>query len=529
MSERDLGELGQDQFKTWCSEEGLTCNPPLNDKQGWDFVIEFDPPLSQDKTYDEKKARYKCFVQIKSSDDSKSNKGISLRNWEKMINDASPFFIVRMEFNGKKKPEKVYLIHVGEELIIKGLKRLRGIKEGQTILLKNEMSYPRRESDLLSSNDGESVKSEIEKYLKGGMFNYSHRKAELVKKVGVEKEELLVTILSKSGRDPVEELVDLSLGLSAELKAIESKKRRKRFGTYSNYVDLGPGTLKVEVKPNSKARIELISDDLKDIGNLKLDIFLPSGVKDLKKEQFKFLMKDEYLSFLANFKDDQLKVDMTLPNPQDLIDINKMRNISKFLFHIATAESRGVSLTANVFFKEKRVISFKPEINFPEKGMILKNGEAIYNSIKVGDYFEIPSFSAKTDELIKQELRYDIIKKLIDGDDIRIKTSFWTNKKLQGKVVGLIIPFQLIFNQFNLFQGLNIIGKIEEKGYEEGGRYYYSLESSEVSKTLKLYDDITLSTEEEKKRKLKSIEDFSRKILEERNIEDIIFLKEEES
>lgn len=68
---------------------------------------------------------------------------------------------------------------------------------------------------------------------------------------------------------------------------------------------------------------------------------------------------------------------MTLPNPQDLIDINKMRNISKFLFHIATAESRGVSLTANVFFKEKRVISFKPEINFPEKGMILKNGEAI--------------------------------------------------------------------------------------------------------------------------------------------------------
>lgn len=36
-----IGELGENHFKTLCSEVGITAKKPDKDKYGWDYFIEF--------------------------------------------------------------------------------------------------------------------------------------------------------------------------------------------------------------------------------------------------------------------------------------------------------------------------------------------------------------------------------------------------------------------------------------------------------------------------------------------------------
>lgn len=203
MDERDLGDLGEDALRTWCSQIGITCNKSTKDKEGWDYILEFEGGEKQSSTIDEKPPRYKCFLQVKASDNSTSNKSISLRNWEKMVNDNHPFFILRVEFDGQINPQRAYLIHVDKELIGKALKRLREFSSDQAFLLKHKtLSYPRRNKDLLNDLEGLSLKEKLKSSIQGGMFNYSQWKARLVKTIGFESEELQFTFQAVPNKSP---------------------------------------------------------------------------------------------------------------------------------------------------------------------------------------------------------------------------------------------------------------------------------------------------------------------------------------
>ena len=39
---RDVGELGEDQFKIWCTQNRLSAVKSVPDRMGWDYFIEFE-------------------------------------------------------------------------------------------------------------------------------------------------------------------------------------------------------------------------------------------------------------------------------------------------------------------------------------------------------------------------------------------------------------------------------------------------------------------------------------------------------
>lgn len=226
---RDVGKLAQKYFSTLCSEVGITCNQSIEDKEGWDFVIEFDEGLTSGLSLDEKPARLKAFIQVKGSDNELSNRSIKLRNWEKMVNDNNPFFIARIEYDNLTKPQRLYLVHVGEELIEKALSRLREISNENSFLLKtNSINYPRESRDLLNSLDGVELKKEIKKHIKGGMFNYTNWKSEIIKNIGREKLEIDFTfkVDKDKYKNPDEFIVDLSLGKLSNVEVLKGIKKR---------------------------------------------------------------------------------------------------------------------------------------------------------------------------------------------------------------------------------------------------------------------------------------------------------------
>jgi hypothetical protein len=63
---RDLGSMGEENFKLWCDSVGLIANRSQIDRTGWDFFVEF--PLEQIGSipYDLLPTPIECKVQVNS-------------------------------------------------------------------------------------------------------------------------------------------------------------------------------------------------------------------------------------------------------------------------------------------------------------------------------------------------------------------------------------------------------------------------------------------------------------------------------
>jgi hypothetical protein len=73
---RDLGRMGESAFSLWCSSAGLTANRSDVDKEGWDFLVEFQNNKAENPLLsDIHEAAYTSKVQVKASD-SRDRTGI---------------------------------------------------------------------------------------------------------------------------------------------------------------------------------------------------------------------------------------------------------------------------------------------------------------------------------------------------------------------------------------------------------------------------------------------------------------------
>ncbi len=447
---RDVGNLAQKYFSTLCSEVGITCNQSTEDKEGWDFVIEFDEGLTSGLSLDEKPARLKAFIQVKGSDNELSNRSIKLRNWEKMVNDNNPFFIARIEYDNLTKPQRLYLVHVGEELIEKALSRLREISNENSFLLKtNSINYPRESRDLLNSLDGVELKKEIKKHIKGGMFNYTNWKSEIIKNIGREKLEIDFTfkVDKDKYKNPDEFIVDLSLGKLSNVEVLKGIKKESRFGIVKEF-DLGSGFLNVESKPTGKC--ELVIKNLKTLKkcSLSLDYHFPAIDKSLINEtNFKFLLKDEIIEIEMKLKSFNFNYEI----PVERKDLNSylFKNTFKFVEIFEDVKQNGgqLELEINVLESDK---TFKVQLgddynvtnDFIEEISLIKNSVMVIDDLgldlKMGEVLEY--FYRNKD---KFTLVSDLLKK--KKNSLKIVYEPNSNSELENKkyVVSLVISGDL--------------------------------------------------------------------------------------
>ena len=129
MALRNLGEMGERTLGLWASQVGISANKSDPDKTGWDFFLELPLELDASETVTvplDKVARsIQCLVQVKSTDRQPKQRQVKLSNWQKMVMSPLPAFFLVLEFDGKDRCQRAYLVHVGAEHIRRVLKRLR--------------------------------------------------------------------------------------------------------------------------------------------------------------------------------------------------------------------------------------------------------------------------------------------------------------------------------------------------------------------------------------------------------------------
>jgi hypothetical protein len=113
----EVGTIGQDAFKTLCSQALITATPSLKDKYGWDYQLQWDRPGTSFEPPET------CFVQVKTTAAGDMSAGIKLSNWKRMALSHAPWFVVTIELQ-EREPKNVYVVPVDEALVAQAVKRL---------------------------------------------------------------------------------------------------------------------------------------------------------------------------------------------------------------------------------------------------------------------------------------------------------------------------------------------------------------------------------------------------------------------
>ena len=99
MINRDVGGMGEAEFKKWCYSVGLAANKFHEDKTGKDFLVEF--PLDENAKHTHE-APVTARVQVKSTDSSQINRRPTTQ-------EASQGF--QFETAGNRTRSVIYRLH----------------------------------------------------------------------------------------------------------------------------------------------------------------------------------------------------------------------------------------------------------------------------------------------------------------------------------------------------------------------------------------------------------------------------------
>lgn len=126
----ELGEIGEDQFKTLCSRARLIASKSTQDKMGWDYLVEFPLVDEAGRTLDQRRLPPSIRIQVKTiwrRDNDRVT--LSLSAAEQLAKSHEPSFICALiaDLDSTNEVEIVaaYLIPMIDENLARVLERLR--------------------------------------------------------------------------------------------------------------------------------------------------------------------------------------------------------------------------------------------------------------------------------------------------------------------------------------------------------------------------------------------------------------------
>lgn len=235
MLGRNLGDLGESVLRLWAAQVGAAINPAIQDRRGWDFLVEFPrEEKSHWPSLDVRPPEIQCLVQVKATSSSRSRKSIKIANWERLVKTPLPAFFLVLRFRKSTNDlAAAYLIHVGEKWIAKVLRRLRlETSQGTTDLSQKTIDLVWKGDEQLSDPGGSSLHDAIRKAVGSALGTYSKNKAQLLEEMGEPTTaEMTFTKTGATRAELLEEWVDLAIGLRDSIEVSQFEHRADvRFG-----------------------------------------------------------------------------------------------------------------------------------------------------------------------------------------------------------------------------------------------------------------------------------------------------------
>lgn len=221
----DLDQWAEDKFSSLCSSAGVTRNKSLQDRTGWDYLVEFPPAASKELPADLRPTDQSARVQVKSKRSGKARVTLKLSNALRFAKDPLPCFIVLFLETERAAQVRIFARHFWKEEIGHSLKRAREAHaQGREDL--NNLSI------TLSFNDQDERKDDLLKWMRDSIVsqssNYSQIKAELAQTIGFEDGSFHGNI--SIDKKHIEALVDHQIGLTPFAPPLKITFNQSRFG-----------------------------------------------------------------------------------------------------------------------------------------------------------------------------------------------------------------------------------------------------------------------------------------------------------
>lgn len=506
MKTRFLGELGEITLRKWAAEVGLIANKAGVDLSGWDFILEFpniiDPSQPHKLPLDKQSSTIPFLVQVKSTDSSLSFVDIKLDNMIRLVKSPMPTFILALDFQNQTDPVVAYLVHIGEELLRRTLKRLRKASSDEISKLnKKSIKVNYNDTDMLASNDGNCFYDTVVKHIGENQESYVKNKIKLLEEVGYNgnpKERFFnFTIKQDANSTPEEMMIDFSLGLLDSLPLHKLEIEDRRFGVNVKEKELSENIeLRLsDIPPHSTTNVKFNAPFLAVPMFIKFDVYLPQWAAPVVSDKlFKIKLCRDSFYILIVKKEGKYVFSMKFES----LDLNKKMDLhriiqqAKLIKFFQDCQSRGCPFDISISTEAKQASSFS--WNIPENIDLSAHNlpEIIDNTWHITKRYDIHTFIKTTlDELISQRAILIQVRYLLDLDmkGVSLLVNLGENEQNPEDLISVPATYVLFIGDYKflvagifigrlipgdeLLQQLNVISKVlvKEEVTERGNKF----------------------------------------------------------
>jgi len=215
MKNDELGTYGESLFNTWCAEAGLVANKSIQDKKGWDYLVQFTREIPGISKLDLAISEVSSIFQVKTTTKSKTDVYITLSNWNNLIQIAMPAFVFLLILDDKLGINSVIMTHIDREYAYEVLKKMRQTRKK---LNSVKMKYKWNRADLIYEPYGQNIKSRILDVIKDSYSSYCKVKSESISTIGYSEYNYRGQFKISGSR---KEIIDFSIGLKTEIETEE--------------------------------------------------------------------------------------------------------------------------------------------------------------------------------------------------------------------------------------------------------------------------------------------------------------------
>jgi hypothetical protein len=287
---RDVGQLGEDEFRRWCTLNGLSAEKSNPDKMGWDFFVEFEPEMDLAVPLDRQNDLKKVLVQVKASDAMPGSVRGKVSAFKLLADADLPAFIAQIDYAGRASPRRARLLHIGPDQIEAILRKVRETeKTGSLDLHKVQMSLSMDAAVGIEVTGG-NLRQLISNVVPHRLADYIAAKAMVRTTCGFDERSIKGHVSFASGTRG-EDVVGLMIGTVPHLPFTEMVVNRTRFGiNLDKDMDrFRNGTLRIDAKPFQRGKLVAVNASRNRRVEMAVDVIAPAigGLpKDLRKLRF---------------------------------------------------------------------------------------------------------------------------------------------------------------------------------------------------------------------------------------------------
>ncbi|AWL29803.1 DUF4365 domain-containing protein [Acinetobacter defluvii] len=384
---RDLGQLGELAFQSWCAQVGLIANGSRIDKTGWDFFVEF--PISQALTPNQlHKSAINCKIQVKATDKREGKWQVTLSNLRQMATSQMPSFYVFLEFDSNSDAQRAYIVHIDNDLVYKILKKIHQVEQSdkENNLNSRKMTLHYDESHELKFLNGISLKENLLAYIGTDYSKYINEKSQFLETCGFEDGYGTVQF-SLNGEESIKKIIDVSLGLEEELDIENLVSIEQRFGIPSKKPEfqLQTAKLKIGMTASKKGKIRFKEDKLSS--GLMFDINFynsPFSFNDYRKYA-KFRVTGDF--FDMTFEPYQNKANYSFSLGDDLrLEVKKLKDAIT-LINLMSRDEQSAIIELELESLEN-ILSFNLTSKFVERDLEIFN-QLLDKVLQIFQYLKI--------------------------------------------------------------------------------------------------------------------------------------------